>query len=240
LVDKRQRRQRSRSGSRRKWYFVTAVAVLLVVGGVVAYYSYTVNSRTQQKPIIMYVNQGNGVVNGSNFARMISFAHNDGFNTVFFQIYRQGDLLFDTRQLRTFVNQSHAEGVKIFFALYITNSSQSLPTSIYPLGEDGVSLDMSSLDLASQEAYLSSLESGYHGDTAVTTTDMSSPLKPGLLILETYSPADQQFIKRGIVGSVGVFETSSEQDYKTQFQYALQNSDGVLVFDYAALVKHGY
>jgi hypothetical protein len=216
------------------------IVILLVVGGVVAYYSYAVNSKTQQKPIIMYVNQGNGAVNGSNFARMVSFAHNDGFNTVFFQIYRQGDLLFNTQQLRAFVNQSHAEGMKIFFALYITNSSQSLPTSVYSLGEDGVSLDMSTLEPASQEAYLSSLESGYHGETAVTTTDMGSPLKPGLLVLETYSPADQPFIKHGIVGSVGVFETSSEQDYKTQFQYALQNSDGVLVFDYAALVKHGY
>lgn len=214
--------------------------VLLVVGGVVAYYGYAVNSKAPPKPIIMYVNQGNGVVNGSNFVDMISFARNSGFNTVFFQIYRQGDLLFSTQQLLMFVNQSHAESMKIFFALYITNSSQSLPNSIYGLGEDGVSLDMSSLDLASQEAYLSNLESGYHGETAVTTTDMSSPLKPGLLILETYAPADQQFIKHGIVGSVGVFETSSEQDYRAQFQYALQNSDGVMVFDYATLVKRGY
>ena len=216
------------------------VVAILVVGGAVAYYSYAINSRAPQKPIIMYVNQGNGAVNGSNFANMISFARNHGFNTVFFQIYRQGDLLFNTQQLRMFVNQSHADSMKIFFALFITNSSQSLPTSIYNLGEDGVSLDMSSLGLASQEAYLDSLESGYHGETAVTTTDMSSPLKPDLLILETYAPADQQFIKHGIVGSVGVFETSSEQDYRTQFQYALQNSDGVMVFDYATLVKRGY
>jgi hypothetical protein len=33
---------------------------------------------------------------------------------------------------------------------------------------------------------------------------------------------------------------SSEQDYQSQFQYALQNSDGVMVFDYAALSRAGY
>ena len=220
-----------------RWYHVVAILALLVVGGLVVY---ALNSKGAVKPIIMYVNQGNGVVNGSNFGGMIDFAQLHGFNTVFFQVYRQGSLLFNTQQLGTFVNQSHAKGVKIFFALYITNSSQQLPSSIYSVGEDGISLDMSALDIQSQEAYLSSLKSSYHGESAVTATDMNSPLKPDLLVLETYASADQQYIRQGVVASVGVFATSSEQDYKSQFQYALQNSDGVMVFDYAGLVKHGY
>ena len=69
---------------------------------------------------------------------------------------------------------------------------------------------------------------------------MQSPLKPDLLVLETYYPATQQYIRHGIIASAGVFATSSEQDYKSQFQYALQNSDGVMVFDYAGLLKRGY
>lgn len=214
------------------------VVVLLVA--VVAVAAYTLGSHESPKPIILYVNQGNGVVNASNFEDMLNFASSRGFNTVFFQIYREGVLLFDTQQLQAFVNQSHAQNMKIFFALYITNSSQPLPASIYGLGEDGINLDMSALSLASQESYLTSLGSGFHGKTAVTTTDMASPLKPDLLILETYGTAYQQFIKPGIIASVGVFTTSSAEDYHSQFQYALQNSDGVMVFDYAGLMKHGY
>lgn len=208
-----------------------------MVSGIAAYTFY---SRGSAKPIILYVNQGNGAVNESNFADMLNFASSHGFNTVFFQIYRQGNLLFDTQQLQTFVSQSHAKNMKIFFALYITNSSQQLPTSVYQLDEDGISLDMSALDLGSQQSYLTSLKASFSGETAVTTTDMTSPLKPNLLVLETYGSEYQQFIRHGIVASVGVFATSNAQDYHSQFQYALQNSDGVMVFDYAGLMKSGY
>ncbi|HUI86527.1 MAG TPA: hypothetical protein VLY21_05175 [Nitrososphaerales archaeon] len=232
------RRDRRRGRSSARWYLVVIAIVLLAAAalGVV----YLRGSHAPTKPVILYVNQGNGAVNESNFGEMLRFAASHGFNTLFFQIYRQGDLLFSTQQLRVFVNQTHAGGLRIFFALYITDSTQSLPASVYGLGEDGVSLDMSALGLATQESYLASLQAAFHGETAVTTTDMTSPLKPDLLVLETYGSAYQQFIKPGIVAGVGVFATSGAQDYHSQFQYALQNSDGVMVFDYAGLVKAGY
>ena len=69
---------------------------------------------------------------------------------------------------------------------------------------------------------------------------MYSHLTPNLLILETYGSEFNQYIRQGIIASVGVFKTTSEQDYRSQFQYALQNSDGVMVFDYAGLLKRGY
>jgi hypothetical protein len=43
-----------------------------------------------------------------------------------------------------------------------------------------------------------------------------------------------------MIASVGVFTTSTLQQYDQEFQYALSNSDGVMVFDYAGLVKAGY
>lgn len=193
----------------------------------------------QEKPIILYVNQGNGAVNGSNFGQMLSFASSHGFNTIFFQAYREGNLLFGRSQLSLFVNQSHAEGLKIFFALYITNSSQTIPGAVMGLGEDGISLDMPALDTSAQEVLLQAL-SQCHCQTGVTTTDMGSPLRPDLLILETYGPSLQQYIRPGVVASVGVFATSSRSDYQHQYQYALANSDGVMVFDYAGLLKSGY
>ena len=99
---------------------------------------------------------------------------------------------------------------------------------------------MPTLDLAAQQAFLSSLNASYQGETAVTTTDMASQLKPDLLVLETYGTALQSYIRHGIVAGVGVFTTTGEQDYRAQFEYALQNSDGVMVFDYAGLLKRGY
>jgi hypothetical protein len=196
---------------------------------------------TTGKPVILYINQGNGVVNQTNFGSMLSFAASQGFNTIFFQIYREGDLLFQPATLTLFVTEAHAQGMKIYFSLYFTNSTQQIPSSIYALGEDGISLDMSALTIPSQTSLFDQLQQGYTGgETAITTTDFTLPLNPDLLVLETYGTAYQNYIHPGIIGSVGVFTTTSQAQYQQEFQYALQNSDGVMVFDYAGLMKSGY
>lgn len=228
-------RRRGQKGNRRLFMFIALAFVLIAL--VVFLFSQSQNS--QGKPIILYVNQGNGIVNESNFGTMLSFASSHDFNTVFFQVYRGGALLFNGNELSYFVNQSHAQGLKIFFALYFTNSSQPMPNTIFGLGEDGISLDVSTLTVSAQEGLLADL-APCHCQTAVTTTDMNSPLKPDLLVLETYGPSFQQYIRRGIIASVAVFATSSLADYQSQYQYALSNSDGVMVFDYAGLLKSGY
>lgn len=228
------RRDRRRRPLRQALYVLAVVAIASAV--VLGYYN---SQQAQAKPVILYVNQGNGLVNGSNFGQMLGFASSHGFNTVFFQVYREGVLLFTPAELSAFVNQSHAQGLKIFFALYFTNSSQAIPGSAIGLGEDGISLDMSALPPSVQETLLGQL-SPCHCKSAVTTTDMESPLKPDLLVLETYGTAYRQYIRHGTIASVGVFATSSLADYQQQFRYALDNSDGVLVFDYAGLLKSGY
>ncbi len=233
LKSKRNRRRNSAA-----LVLVAVVAVVIVAGSVYALFGH--GSQPNEKPIILYVNQGNGVVNGSDFGTLLSFSSSHGFNTVFFQVYREGRLLFSPVTLTSFVNQTHEAHLKIFFALYITNASQSLPMSIFGLHEDGVSLDMSSLDPNAERALLTELKAGFSGETAVTTTDMYSTLKPDLLILETYAPVQKQFIAPGVIGSVGVFVTSSQADYQSQLQYSLQNSDGVMVFDYYGLKHAGY
>lgn len=214
-------------------------AVPVVILLVLLTFFYLHSHSPNEQPIILYVNQGNGAVNESNFGAMLSFTSSEGFNTVFFQIYREGALLFNPSELAFFVNQTHTQGLKIYFALYFTNSSQALPAAIFNLGEDGISLDMSTLSVASQQSLLQELNQ-CRCQTAVTTTDMSSPLKPDLLVLETYGSGYSQYIRRGIVASVGVFATTSKADYEAQLQYALHNSDGVMVFDYAGLAKSGY
>jgi hypothetical protein len=195
---------------------------------------------TASKPVILYVNQGNGVVNESNFGKLLDTASSHGFNTIFFQVYRSGTLIFTDSSLSQFVAWAHEQGLKIFFALYFTDSTQKIPSSIYSDGEDGINLDMSTLSPSAQVGVLANLTSSYSGKTAVTSTDFTTTLKPDLLILETYGTGYDQYIRPGIISSVGVFTTSSEQQYKQEFQYALTNSDGVMVFDYAGLVKAGY
>jgi hypothetical protein len=199
------------------------------------------SGTNSSKPVILFVNQGNAVVNEGNFAPLLTFVGSHGFNTIFFQVYRSGTLLFNDSELHYFVSSAHSAGLKIFFDLYFTNSTQQIPTSVYGSGEDGINLDMSTLPLPDEQWLFTTLQTNYkNGMTAVTTTDVNLPLKPGLLILETYGVQNQQFIHHGIVGSVGVFATSSLQDYHQQFEYALNNSDGVMVFDYAGLLKRGY
>ncbi|MGA2665814.1 MAG: hypothetical protein ABSF83_12820 [Nitrososphaerales archaeon] len=239
-------KRRSRRAGRRLGYYAlggAAVAVLLVVAGVLVLrpVGEGASTTTQAKPIILYVNQGNGVVNASNFGSMLSFARSQGFNTVFFQVYREGVLLFQPSDLTSFVQQAHAQGLAIYFALYFTNSSQQLPSSVYPLGEDGINLDMSTLALPAQSGLLTAVQQAYHaGKVSITTTDLTLPLKPDVLVLETYGTGYDSYIRPGVVASVGVFTTSSRAQYEQEFQYALQNSDGVMVFDYAGLLKSGY
>jgi hypothetical protein len=222
--------------SKTKYYLLGLVAIVVIVGFLYATFSPT--ART--KPVILYVNQGNGAVNGSNFAGLLDTASTHGFNTIFFQVYRSGMLLFTDNSLSQLVASAHGKGLKVFFALYFTDSTQKIPASIYSDAEDGINLDMSTLPIDTQTALFDSLSSAYSGQTAITTTNPTLPLNPSMLIVETYGAGNGQYIHRGIIASVGVFATSSRQDYDQQFQYALNNSDGVMVFDYAGLLKAGY
>jgi len=256
----KRRNRRDSSRFRTRYYVVGGVVVATIIGylALTAIQAQSAATRTStsgptsgmatsSKPVILYVNQGNGVVNSSNFPRLLATATSHNFNTIFFQVYRSGILLFTDDALNQFASAAHGQGLKIFFALYFTNSTQQIPVSIYADGEDGINLDMSTLPLQAQTALLSSLSSDYSGKTAITTTDPNLPLRPSLLIIETYGSAgartpveNNPYIHPGIVASVGVFTTSSLQDYEHQFQYALANSDGVMVFDYAGLLKAGY
>jgi hypothetical protein len=99
---------------------------------------------------------------------------------------------------------------------------------------------MSTLPLAAQTTLFEYLSSHYGGKTAITTTDPALPLSPDLLVVETYGTGNDQYIHPGMIASVEVVAASSQQQYQQQFQYALNKSDGVMVFDYAGLVKSGY
>lgn len=220
---------------------ILAVLVILVVDAF--YFVSTLRTHgvpNSQKPIILYVNQGNGVVNGSDLGAMLDFASAHGFNTIFFQVYRQGSLLFSPTTIQSFVNQTHQLHLRIFFAFYVTGSDEVLPSSVYGLGEDGVNLDMSTVGVGAQQLFLTSLKSSFGGQTGVTTTDFGSLLKPDLLILESYGTGAQRYVHHGTIASVGAWTTSSRGEYESEYQYALQNSDGVMVFDYYGLAKAGY
>ena len=223
----------------------SALVVLVVIIGLVAFGLYfganhqNTSTTSSFRPVILYVNQGNGIVDRSNYNEMQSFAIAEGFNTIFFQVYR-GSLIFSTSDLSYFVTSAHSQGLEIFFALYFTNDTQTIPSSIYSIGEDGISLDMSTLSESTQGNLLATLQANFHGINAVTTFDFGTSLKPQWLIFETYGPSDNQYIHKGIIASVGVFTMSSKSEYIQSFNYALANSDGVMVFDYATLKSSGY
>jgi hypothetical protein len=196
------------------------------------------------KPIILYVNQGNALVDTGNYSALLNFAKANGFNTLFFQVYRSGNLLFSESNLTYFVAGAHSDGLKIFFALYFTGTGQLIPTSIYGLGEDGINLDMSTLSESQQANLLATLQQNYNeGETAVTATNFATTLKPDLLILETYlvqNASEDAYIHPGIIASVEPLAMSSKASYQAQYQYDLKNSDGVMVFDYYGLLRTGY
>jgi hypothetical protein len=254
-----QQQRKDQAGQRRPRSLLLPIAIaifIIIVAGVAALIVFRGHSSTQptgsitnsstSKPIILYENQENSPVNTSNFGALVQFARSQGFNTIFFQISRNGSLLSccDTQgDLQYFVTASHVGGEKIFFVLAFSNSSQSLPSSsfVYKAGEDGIDLDMSTLPPLSQSNLLSALKSVFNGTTAVTTYNFSTTLKPDWLIFETYDWAsDVQYVHAGIIASVEVLNAGSKQNYESEFNTALRNSDGVMVFDYWALKNKGY
>lgn len=224
---------------RRKWqYMILSVVVVAII--LTAAFFFSPSNSSAGKPIILYVNQGNALVDVGNYSSLISFAKTNGFNTLFFQVYRSGNLLFSQSNLTYFVNLAHNQSLRIFFALYFTSSNENIPPSIYGLGEDGISLDMSTLGVSTQENLLSTLSNNYKGETAVTTTNFATTLKPDLLILETYLQQDQQYVHKGVIASVEPLALPDKGEYVSQYHYALSESDGVMVFDYYGLLKTGY
>lgn len=219
--------------------------VMIVAAAGIYFYSGSHSNTTTAKSAqwrILYVNQGNGYVGENNFSLLIAVTKSHNFNTIFFQVYRSGSLLYTTDQMKYFVTVSHSSNISIFFALYFTQPSNQIPTSIFSLGENGLSLDMSTLTTSAQSSIFSEVKSSYsQGKIAITTTDFSISLHPDLLILETYQePADQQYIHPGMIAGVEVLATQSNQDYNQQVQYALDHSDGVMVFDFYGLLHTGY
>ena len=237
-------------GRKRRTPKVTWVilAAVIVIASVAVGYTYSnaygrpsCHAPISQKPIILYINQGNGIVNSSEYPAMLKFALCQGFNTVFFQVVYQGKLLFSPQLLKSFVQEARSANLTIFFTLYLTSDSQSIPKSILGLGEDGVSLDMSTLSTSVQQSLLATLQANFAGTTAVTTDNFGTTLKPDLLILETYAwPQDQSLVKPGIVASVEALATNSYSQFESEFRYALNNSDGVMVFDYHGMMEDRY
>ncbi len=227
---------------------IIGLVVIVIIGisaGLFLLDQHTTTTTTGQpissKPVILYVNQGNGLVDESNFSSLVTFAKTNGFNTIFFQVYRSGNLLFTKSELMYFVSDARVKNMSIFFALYFTDPSQQIPSSLFGLGENGISLDMSTLPASTQAGLLQTLEQNYHeGKTAVTTTDFGTTLNPDLLIFETYLPSDQSYIRLGVIAGVEPLAIATKQQYQQQFQYALAHSDGVMVFDYYGLLKTGY
>lgn len=100
---------------------------------------------------------------------------------------------------------------------------------------------MSTLGSSEQSDLLLTLSQNYKsGLTAVTATNFTTTLRPNLLILETYSLSDQPFIHKGIIASVEPLALANSQTYEQELEYALNNCDGVMVFDYYGLLKTNY
>lgn len=220
------------------------VVVIAVAVGFFLYSGQHGNTTTAKSAQwrILYVNQGNGYVGENNFSLLIAMTKSHNFNTIFFQVYRSGSLLYTTDQMKYFITSAHDSNVSIFFALFFTEASDQIPTTIFTLGENGLSLDMSTLTTSAQSSIFSEVKSAYtQGKIAITTTDFSISLHPDLLILETYQePQDEQYIHPGIIAGVEVLATQNNQDYNQQVQYARDHSDGVMVFDLYGLLRTGY
>ncbi len=237
------------------------LVILAVIVIIVASYAYTVltpppvpegpiattftpiptppTTTTGVKPIILYINQGNGFVEPDKFADLLAFAKRFGFNAVMFQVYRSGSFLYSLDDMNKFHDESARAGVRFYPSLFISKDGEKIDL-ISQLRAEGMNLDMPSLSLDWQSRYIAALRQLFKGPVSVTTPNLQYPLTPDLLILETYGRENLRYVRPGAMGSVGVWLTTDKGDYLDQVNYVLAHSDGVMVFDYAGLLRKGW
>lgn len=199
----------------------------------------TTTTATVVKPIILYVNQGNGFVEPDRFGDLLAFAKRFGFNSVMFQVYREGSFLYSLDDMNKFHDKSTRAGMRFYPSLFISKDGEKIDL-ISQLSAEGMNLDMPSLSLDWQSRYIAAVRQLFKGPVSVTTSNAQYPLRPDLLILETYGRENLRYVRPGVVGSVGVWLTTDKGDYLDQVSYVLAHSDGVMVFDYAGLLRKGW
>jgi len=191
------------------------------------------------KPIILYVNQGNGFVEPQKFGDLLTFAKRFGFNTIMFQVYRSGSFLYSLEDMNKFARDAEKAGFRFHASLYISKEGEKMDL-VAQLRADGINLDMPTISLDWQSRYISWVRQLFKGPVSVTTANAQYPLKPDLVILETYGRENLRYVRPGMVGSVGVWLTKDKDDYLDQVNLVLTKSDGVMVFDYAGLLRKGW
>jgi hypothetical protein len=227
---------------RRAVSIVAALFLLAIIYTNVFPGNYGVGITATNKPVILYYNYGEQPFAISAFPNVVAFASSHGFNTLMLVVYIDHDPIFNNSILRSFYEYAQTKNVTFVPSYYI----ESLNDTINVSGFSWINLDMERLSQSDQAIYYGNM-SKIVPLASVTMPYGENPLfYTKMLIVETYASPPIFWLEQityshgGTICSVHINYVHSEQEYRSEFDYCLKYSDGVMVFDYPILVRSGY
>ena len=206
-----------------------AELILPVVGG-------------KDKVVILYYDPFNLPLNTSGYRTVINFAKSNHFNTLMLVVYAYGHTLFNESEIAFFSSFAESNDITFVPSYYIV----SLQDTINATGFSWVNLDMESINVRFQSYFYDKIASEVKLVSVTSPYGQNLPYQPGMNIVETYydSPAfwyyQLWFYHSSIVCSVNAHSATSQATFSDEFNYCLDHSRGVMVFDYWNLTKANF
>jgi hypothetical protein len=220
--------------------FLLLIIILILTSYVaLEYYLVFPQVQSSDKSIILYYDTLNLPFNATTFPHIISFVISNHFNTLMVVVYAYGHPLFNYSEMTFFSTYSRSHNVTFVPSYYIV----SLDNKINTTGFEWVNLDMESLKTPAQSQYFSRITSAVPHVSVTSPYGQNLPYEPYLEIVETYYNVPEfwfyqlWFSHSSIMCSVSAHSASRQTVFDQEYQYCLDHSKGVMVFDYYNMLK---
>jgi hypothetical protein len=191
------------------------------------------------KPVILYYNPFNLQVNESQFPAIISYATRNHFNTLMLIVYAYNRPLFKSSEISYFENYSARNGVTFVPSYYIVSLTDKINTT----GFRWINLDLESLTTLKQYFFYEKMSRNIPIVSVTSIYGQQLRFQPSMNIVETYFNApvfwfyQLWFPHSGVVCSVSAARATSQSVFDSEFNYCLDHSRGVMVFDYWNMLR---
>ncbi len=224
---------------RRKAIALVAVAIIAFYILVEAALTLPLVGDMKDKPVILYYDPFNLPINASSFKTVIDFAISNHFNTLMLIVYAYGQALFNQSEISYFSTFAAKDNITFVPSYYIVSSENRINTT----GYSWVNLDMEKLSPKLQRSFYAEVASEVELVSVTSPYAQKLPYHPEMKIVETYyyKPAfwfyDLWFDHSSVICSVSAHSAPTQTAFNSEFNYCLEHSRGVMVFDYSNMIR---
>jgi len=224
---------------RRQKIALVAVALLALYILLEAELTLPLVGNIKDKPVILYYNTFNLPINASSFKTVIDFARSNHFNALMLLVYAYGQALFNQSEISYFSSFAAKNNITFVPSYYIVSGDDRINTT----GYSWVNLDMEKLSPKLQSSFYAGIASQVKLVSVTSPYGQRLPYHPEMNIVETYyaTPVfwyyQLWFDHSAVVCSVSAHSAESQTAFNAEFNYCLERSRGVMVFDYWNMIE---